>query len=180
LKTKIQTGSSQREELKRVYIAIEQEINVLKADIEVNQRRFQEFEQQIVSITIEIERFEKQTSELEIRQVSQCLENLNSAISEIRESIDFLSFNCFAVSDIEIDSCGTGKGCYHFGQSQWLGYLNSCYSGISEQIRNRVLGSFKNQVIEITTINVFSDVWKNKYGSRFASDIRGRSQNYNG
>ena len=56
--------------------------------------------------------------------------------------------------------------------------MNTCYSNLAEQIKNRIAQSFNNQVIEISSINVFSDLWKKNYGSCFEKDIVSRSKNY--
>lgn len=42
----------------------------------------------------------------------------------------------------------------------------------------KVAQSFKNQVVEISTINIFSDIWKQNYGSCFEKDIASKAQNY--
>jgi len=168
LKAKVSNVSTQKDKLKQVYLELEQRVNSAKSIYESATAKYESYEQQIVSITVEIERYQKQTSELEVKQVAQCVENLESAITEIKESIDFVQYHCFDATDIEIDHDSHEKRpCYHFGQSQWYGYVNKCYSNLAEQIRNRITSSFKTQVIEISTINVFSDSWKQNYGSCF-------------
>lgn len=42
----------------------------------------------------------------------------------------------------------------------------------------KVAQSFQNQVIEISSINIFSDSWKQNYGSCFEKDIASKAQNY--
>lgn len=54
---------------------------------------------------------------------------------------------------------------------QWFNYVNKCYSDLGEQIRNRIASSFRNTVIEISTINVFDDIWKRNYGSYFEKQV---------
>jgi hypothetical protein len=178
LKTKITNISTQKDKLKQVYIELEKKVSIAKEAYETANAKFSEYERQIVSITVEIERYQKQTSELEVKQLNQCVENLESAITEIKESIDFVHYHCWDASDVEIDHDDHTKPCYHFGRNQWFGYVNKCYSGLADQIRNKIAESFRNQVIEITTINVFSDAWKNSYGSCFQKDIESRAQNY--
>ena len=69
-------------------------------------------------------------------------------MAEIKESIDFLAFKCFDANDIEIDYDQNQKrGSYHFGRNQWFGYVNKCYSDLGEQIRNKIVNSFSNQVV---------------------------------
>ena len=167
IKTKISSASTQKETLKRAYIELETRVNSAKASYESANAKFVKHEQEITSITIEIERYQKQTSELDGKQVTQTIENLQSAITEIKASIDFVQYKCFNAGDIEIDNDSKDKSCYHFGQNQWFGYVNSCYSNLAEQIRTRIAHAFNNQIIEISTVNVFSDSWKQNYGSIF-------------
>lgn len=63
-------------------------------------------------------------------------------------------------------------------QNQWFGYINKYYSNLGEQIKNKIAQSFKNQVIEISTVNVFSDIWKQNYGFSFENDILAKAKNY--
>lgn len=111
--------------------------------------------------------------------MNQCVENLESAIKEIKESIDFVQYHCYNAADIAINrDANQTKSCYQFSQTQWVGYVNTCYSNLAEQIRNKIAQSFQNQVIEISTINIYSDIWKQNYGSGFEKDIASKAQNY--
>ena len=178
IKTKITTASTQRETLKKAYLELEIKVNSVKSAFESANAKFMKYEQEITSITVEIERYQKQTSELEGKQVTQQIENLQSAITEIKASIDFVRYKCFNAGDIEIDIDSKGKGCYHFGQNQWFGYVNNFYTGLSDQIRNRIAQAFNNQIVEISAVGVFSDLWKQNYGSIFEKEIASKGQNW--
>ena len=178
IKTKITTASTTIESLKKAYLEIEVKLNSAKAAYESANAQYVKFEKEITAITVEIERYQKQTSELEGKQVTQQIENLQSAITEIKISIDFIKYKCFNAGNIEIDTDGKGKGCYHFGQNQWFSYVGNFYENLSEQIRNRIAQAFSNQIIEISTVNIFSDLWKQNYGSVFDKDIAFKGQNW--
>jgi hypothetical protein len=99
--------------------------------------------------------------------VTQQIENLESAMSEIKASIDFIRYKCFNAGNIEIDNGGKCKGCYRFGQTQWFIYLGNFYQNFSLEMVNRIAQTFNSQIIQISTVNIFSDLWKQNYGSVF-------------
>lgn len=64
IKTKISTVSVQKETLKKAYLELEAKVDAAKVVYQSASDKFAQYDQQIVSITVEIERYQKQTSEL--------------------------------------------------------------------------------------------------------------------
>ncbi len=64
IKTKISTVSVQKETLKKAYLELEAKVDSAKVAFQSASDKFAQYDQQIVSITVEIERYQKQTSEL--------------------------------------------------------------------------------------------------------------------
>lgn len=98
---------------------------------------------------------------------------MQSAIKEIKASIDFVQYRCFNAPDIKVST-----QCYQIPQTQWFSYVGQYYTNLADQIRTKIAQSFKNQIVEISSINIYSDLWKQNYGSCFAQDIATKAQNY--
>lgn len=64
IKSKIGSCSGDREKLKSVYLSLEAEISSIQSQYKSAEARYSEFEQRIVSLTVEVERYRKQTSDL--------------------------------------------------------------------------------------------------------------------
>ncbi len=63
---------------------------------------------------------------------------------------------------------------YKFDQDKWFSYIDRSYNSfnnLADQIRSKIMAAFNKNIIEVSTVNVFSDKWKINYGSCFQKDI---------
>jgi len=131
--------------------------------------------QQITSIQVEIDRLNGQSSEYQckLKAIQQCIDNLNGAIKQIKQSITFVQFKCHDCSNVVIDDHDV-ESCYKFGRDDWAAYMGKCYNANVPHIKI----TFPVVSIEIKVVTIFSQGFEANYGSCFGDQIKTRGSNW--
>lgn len=171
LVNKINEINSNCNSLKCAYQQLEIDLKALQDKYNQACSRSDQIDQQIASIQVEIDRQNNLLSQyqIKIKSLQQCVGNLNSAIKEITQSINYVQYSCNDCNNVVIDDRDT-ESCFKFGKNDWLNYVSKCYNIAIPQIQIQI----PTITIEIKPITIYSPIFQQNYGSCFGDQVKSK------
>lgn len=155
--------------LKNVYLQLELDLKALQDKYNQSCARSDQIDQQIGSIQVEIDRQNGLLSEyqIKIKSIQQCVGNLNSAIKEILQSINYVQYSCYDCTNVVIDDRDI-EPCFRFGKNDWFNYVSKCYNVTIPQIQIQI----PTITVDIKPVTIYSPVFQLNYGSCFGDQVK--------
>ncbi len=155
--------------LKDIYSKLEYDLKCLQDKYNQSVSRSDQISQQIGLIQVEIDRQNGLSSQYQtkLKSIQQCIDNLNSAIKEILQSINFVQYSCHDCNNVIIDDRDI-EPCFKFGRTDWFNYMNRCYNASVSQITINI----PTVTIDIKPITIYSPIFQLNYGSCFGDEIK--------
>jgi len=161
--------------IKLNYEQLEAQLKALQDKYNQGVARCDQITQQITSIQVEIDRINGQSSEYQckLKAIQQCIDNLNSAIKQILQSIRYVQYQCHDCKDVVVIDKDL-EPCFRFDRTNWFSYMSKCYGASVPQISV----SFPNVTVEVKVITIYSPVFTVSYGSCFGDQIKTRGSQW--